>query len=77
MMSAMTDRYAGFVVTLEENIREDAAEEILTALRMVKGVLSVEPVTDTFEVQMGKSRALSEFRSALLDLYRELDKRFD
>ena len=38
----MTDRYNFLVVVLEENIRDDDAETILNAIRMVKGVLSVE-----------------------------------
>lgn len=72
MMVAMTDRYAGFVVTLEENIREDDAASVITALKMIRGVLSVEPVTGTYEVQLAKQRALDEFRSELLGLYKRL-----
>ena len=38
----MTDRIQAFVVRLARDTREDAAA-IRTALRMIKGVLSVEP----------------------------------
>ena len=40
----MTDRHAGYIVTLEKELRSDDAEAIINALRMVRGVLSVEPV---------------------------------
>jgi hypothetical protein len=40
----MTDRLKGFVVVLEEDLPEDDAEPVLSAIRMVKGVVSVKPV---------------------------------
>lgn len=40
----MDDRHAGYLITLTENIREDEAEATFAALRMIRGVLSVEPV---------------------------------
>jgi len=40
----MTDRHSGYVVVLEEDLRSDDAEATLTALRMTKGVLTVEPI---------------------------------
>lgn len=40
----MTDRHAGYLITLEEDVRSDDAESIINALRMVKGVLHVEPI---------------------------------
>lgn len=39
----MTDRYKGFLVLLENDIRSDNAKPILEALKMIKGVLSVKP----------------------------------
>lgn len=40
----MTDRHAGYLVTLDADIREDDAQAILSAIGMVKGVGSVEPI---------------------------------
>jgi len=40
----MTDRVSHFVVGLRENLREDDIDNIVTALRMVSGVLDVRPV---------------------------------
>ena len=35
----MTDRHCGYIITLENDIREDDAEATINALRMIKGVL--------------------------------------
>ena len=43
----MTARFSGFRVILEEDVREDDAEAVVTALQMIKGVLKVEPITNS------------------------------
>lgn len=63
----MTDRHAGYLITLAENIREDDAEQTITALRQIKGVLTVEPVPANLELAIAHERALSELRGRLLD----------
>lgn len=52
----MTDRLKGFVVTLEEDLREDDAQHICDAIAMVKGVLSVRPVVRTVDDLMNRER---------------------
>lgn len=39
----MTDRYKGCTVVFDHEIREDDAEHLLNAIRMIKGVKAVEP----------------------------------
>ena len=39
----MTDRINAFIVILDRDIREDDAEDTITALKQIKGVLSVKP----------------------------------
>jgi len=68
----VTDRHAGYVVTLAKDVREDDAEEILTALRMVKGVLSVEPIIADFKLHMAEERVRAEYRSKLIEFVRSL-----
>lgn len=62
----MTERHAGYVVTLLEDLHEDEAALTMNALRMVKGVVSVVPVLagHTYEGE----RANARWRRALLDL---------
>lgn len=70
----MTDRHAGYVVTLESPLREDDAQATLDAIRMIKGVLSVEPIVSSPEVMAGAARARDEFRQKLYDFVREVNK---
>lgn len=62
----MTDRHAAYIVTLAEDIREDDAEAVLAALRMIRGVLSVEPVVSTFEVHIAEARARAEMGTKVM-----------
>lgn len=71
----MTDRNAGYIVTLSEDIREDEDEAIITALRMVKGVASVTPVIADFEFHMAEERARTELRRAAFDAIDQVFKR--
>lgn len=41
----MTDRITAYLVTLDEPIHEDDAEITLAAIRQLRGVLDVQPVT--------------------------------
>ena len=55
----MTDRYAAYIVTMQEDIREDV-DVVKNALMMVKGVISVDPVPSDFGVHIGYERARAE-----------------
>lgn len=68
----MTERHAAYLVTLAEDIREDDAEHIINALRMVRGVLSVEPVTAGLDLSIAEERAKAEMREKLITLLKEL-----
>ncbi len=56
----MTDRFKGFLVTLDRDIREDDAQPILEALKMIKGVLKVTPYITGMEDYMLGERAKVE-----------------
>lgn len=65
----MTDRHAGYVVTLDQSIREDDAREtILVALRQIRGVISVEPVVESIELLMAQELAISKIKYRLLNV---------
>ncbi len=68
----MTTRYKAVLVTLDHDMRDDDAESVLTALRMVKGVIDVAPVPanpDDYTIRM---RLFTEFRQALVDALNQL-----
>ena len=68
----MTDRHAGYIVTLATDIREDDAEGTLNALRMVRGVISVEPVVSNIEVHIAEERTRIEFVTKIYEFLRTL-----
>jgi hypothetical protein len=52
----MTDRHCGYIVTLEKDIRDDDAKDTITALRNIKGVVSVEPILGGAEIHIATAR---------------------
>lgn len=68
----MTGRHAGYIVTLADDIREDDAEHILTALRMISGVVSVKPVTSDMGMVVARERVHADVREKILRLLKEL-----
>ena len=56
----MTDRLKGCIVTFDRSIRTDDAEAILDAIRMVKGVMAVNPSVDDFGDVMARERVRRE-----------------
>lgn len=64
----MTDRHAGYVVTLNEDIREDDAEAIINAIRMVKGVINVRPIVSNVELMIAEDRTDQEWREKIRQL---------
>ena len=63
----MTDRYKGFIVTLAQDIREDDAEALITALQLLKGVAKVTPVETTNTDDIIRMRVEGEIRNKLYD----------
>jgi len=61
----MTDRHAGYIVVLEEPIREDDAQGIIDAIQLIKGVLEVKPIENNYEIQMATLQARSELASKM------------
>lgn len=68
----MTDRHAGYVVVLDADIREDDAEAVLAALRMVKHVRSVAPVVANPGLMIAEIRARTDYADRLVAAIREV-----
>ena len=62
----MTDRVAGFVITLESDLREDDVERIVQAIGMIRCVIDVTPVTSNAGLHMAEARARDHIRRRLL-----------
>lgn len=39
----MSDRVSGFIIVLEEDLKDEDAKPVLDAIALIKGVLRVEP----------------------------------
>jgi hypothetical protein len=62
----MTDRVGSFLVTLEGDIRVDDAEATLNAIRMIRRVISVEPLISNIEQQVAEGRVRRELGDKIL-----------
>lgn len=67
----MTTRHTGYLVVLDEDIREDDAQYVINALRMVKSVVSVTPVKATHDQVVARIRRDSQWTDALRKLILE------
>ena len=61
----MTDRYHSIGVVLKKDIRDDDAQCVLDAIKMIKGVLSVKPYVSDFDTNMAEERAKRELSDKL------------
>ena len=64
----MTNRYHSLTVALDRDIRDDDAEPILMAIRMIKGVLSVKPKVADMDSNMAEDRARIDLGQKLWDV---------
>lgn len=62
----MTDRYNTLTVVLEHDIREDDAEVLLSAIRQLRGVLSVTGNVADTTAHMAEERARHKLGQELL-----------
>jgi hypothetical protein len=64
----VTDRIHCLTVVLKEDIRDDAIEPVVNAIRMVKGVLSVEQHVADHNFHAAEDRARHELGVRILKL---------
>jgi hypothetical protein len=67
----MTDRYCGFIVVLEKELRSDDAEATIAAIKQIKGVASVEPQVANMDHYFARSMARTEILNEVYDLIRK------
>jgi hypothetical protein len=63
----MTDRLKGVMVVFDRDIREDDAQEIINAIKMVRGVLSVKKSVANHDDWMNRERVEAEYRQRVWD----------
>jgi len=68
----MTTRFKGCTVAFTQDIREDDAESMLNAIRMIKGVIAVEPVESSGEDFIIRARLVREVSEKLYGVIGEM-----
>lgn len=67
----MTDRVKGLVVTLDDDYRIDDVQEIVNAIKMVKGVATVDENITTIDDHMNRVRVKMELQGKLFEALRD------
>ncbi len=68
----MTDRYAGYVVTMDRDVRDDDAEVTVAAIRQIRGVLAVDPLVADAALHVARERVRWELLDKLHKFCREV-----
>lgn len=68
----MTDRIRGVYVTFDKDYRDDDAEPILDAIRMIKGVVDVSPHVTDLSDHDARMKVRYQFASDVLEPHKEL-----
>ena len=67
----MTDRYNALTVVLDRDMREDDAEHLINAIRMLRGVLSVNPNVSDLQDHVAIMRVKRELTQKLYDALKD------
>lgn len=68
----MTTRVSGFVVTLEQDMREDDAKEIVRAILLLKGVVNIDAIGSApLEQQTIQRRLQAKMLNAVATAFEE------
>lgn len=62
----MTTRLKGLLVIFEPDVREDDAECIINAIRLLKRVIDVKPIPNDIEQSIAESRVRQDLHMKLL-----------
>lgn len=64
----MTDRINALTVVLETDMRDDDAEGLISAIKQLRGVLTVESNVRNMNDLVAQERARDEMRQKLIDI---------
>ena len=70
----MTERLKGAWVSFDQDYRDDDAENILLAIRMIRGVAKVEPNVTNISDYDARAKIQDKFRDDISTLYKNLCK---
>lgn len=68
----MSDRTYAFTIILEREIGEEQTESTLNAIKALKFVLDVKPLTSNSELMFAEMTARTDLKKKLYDLLKDL-----
>ena len=68
----MTDRIKGLTVSLTHDIRDDDCEEIINAIKMIKGVGGVQKHVTNQDDYFARTHVKSEIADRIMKIWEEL-----
>lgn len=67
----MTDRLNALTVILEDDVRDDDAQPLISAIYQLKGVISVKPHVSDIDSAIAETRAIHKFKDKIRSLLLE------
>lgn len=64
----MTNRYCSFIVVLDQDLRQDDAQVLVDAIKLLRGVLTVTPLAADANYQTAELRAHIALNEKLLKI---------
>ncbi len=64
----MSDRYSALIVILENNIRDDDAEALISAMKQLRGVLDVQPHIANPEEAIAETRVRADLLRRIIEM---------
>jgi 3',5'-cyclic AMP phosphodiesterase CpdA len=68
----MTTRLKGVYVTFDREIREDDAEAVINAIRMVRGVADVAAIESNHDDYTARAQVRHELAAAIYEAYHDI-----
>lgn len=66
----MSDYHCGYVVILEDEIKDEYSKAVIDAIRQLRGVLDVQPVVANAEFHIAKEQARWDVQKQVMDVFR-------
>ena len=67
----MTTRHSGYILVLSDDIRADEVTDVITALKQIRGVIGVEPVISSADIQIAEMRADTRWKVRLMKMIQD------
>lgn len=64
----MSDKYSGFTVALEDDIKDENATAVMQAILQIRGVIRVEPIVADSATFIAEARVRNEIGGQIINI---------